>query len=127
MQYATLEHANITVKDAHETAHLLCDIFGWNIRWQGDAKDGGHSIHVGGDDSYLAIYTPPKPPEEAIDPAANSGGLNHVGIIVDDLEAVEARVISAGLKPMNHADYEPGKRFYFLDGDQVEYEVVSYT
>ena len=54
--------------------------------------------------------------------------LNHIGIEVDDLDAAEARVIAAGLRPFSHADYEPGRRFYFLDPDGIEYaRVVSYN
>jgi hypothetical protein len=30
------------------------------------------------------------------------------------------------LRPFAHADYAPGRRFYFLDPDGIEYEVVSY-
>ena len=32
----------------------------------------------------------------------------------------------AGLEPFSHGDYEPGRRFYFLDPDGIEYEVISY-
>jgi catechol 2,3-dioxygenase-like lactoylglutathione lyase family enzyme len=53
--------------------------------------------------------------------------LNHIGLEVDDPDAIEARVIAAGLRPFGHADYEPGRRFYFLDPDGIEYEVVSYA
>ncbi|KAB2847362.1 MAG: VOC family protein, partial [Sphingopyxis terrae] len=53
--------------------------------------------------------------------------LNHVGIQVDDLDAIEAKVVDAGLRPFNHGDYEPGRRFYFFDPDGIEYEVVSYA
>ena len=28
--------------------------------------------------------------------------------------------------PFNHGDYDPGRRFYFLDPDGIEYEVISY-
>ena len=55
------------------------------------------------------------------------GGLNHIGIVVDDLGAMEERVIAAGLKPHSHQDYEPGRRFYFHDRDRIEYEIVSYA
>ena len=48
-------------------------------------------------------------------------------IQVDDLDAVEQRVIAAGLAPFSHGDYEPGRRFYFFDPDGIEYEVVSYA
>ncbi len=42
-------------------------------------------------------------------------------------DAAEARVRDAGYEPFNHGAYEPGRRFYFLDPDGIEYEVVSYA
>ncbi len=37
-------------------------------------------------------------------------------------------MIAAGLRAVSHADYEPGRRFYFLMTlDGIEYEVVSYS
>ena len=36
-------------------------------------------------------------------------------------------MIAAGLRPFSNAGYEPGRRFYFLDLDGIEYEVVSYS
>jgi glyoxylase I family protein len=36
-------------------------------------------------------------------------------------------VVEAGLTPFSHGDYDPGRRFYFLDPDGIEYEVVSYA
>lgn len=127
MPNSRLEHVNLTVTDAHATAAMLHDLFGWQIRWQGDAKNGGYSLHVGSDDDYLAVYTPPKPTQPAPNALLHHGGMNHVGIVVDDLDAVEARVKARGLTPMSHADYEPGRRFYFHDPDGIEFEVVAYV
>ena len=45
---------------------------------------------------------------------------------VDDLDATEQKVLAAGLKTFSHGSYDPGRRFYFLDPDGIEYEVVSY-
>ncbi|HEY0627514.1 MAG TPA: VOC family protein [Allosphingosinicella sp.] len=119
-----IEHVNLSVSDPERTARLMEQLFGWQIRWQGPARDGGRTIHVGSADHYLALYTGPGFAAEA---CAMGRPLNHVGVVVDDLEAVEARVAEAGLAPFNHADYEPGRRFYFLDHDGIEYEVVSYA
>jgi len=121
-----LEHVNVTVTDPANTAKWLSDLFGWKIRWQGASIHGGFSVHVGADDGYVALYAPPKQTEPAVSSYDITGGLNHVGVVVDDLTATEQRVIAAGFKPHNHADYEPGRRFYFRDGDGVEWEVVSY-
>ncbi|MBV1902041.1 MAG: VOC family protein [Marinosulfonomonas sp.] len=128
MSQGILEHVNFTVSDPKATAAMLCDLFGWHIRWQGAAKDNGYTVHVGSGSDYLAIYSGPgDTPKPWQDSYSQLGGLNHVGIIVDDLNAVEARVKAAGYEPINHADYEPGRRFYFRDGDNIEYEIVSYA
>ena len=123
-----LEHLNVTVKDPDATAAMLGDLFGWRIRWSGDAIHGGRSVHVGGPDSYLALYTGPG--NQAQTEADNSylmrGGLNHIGVVVADLDAVEAAVKARGYTPHSHADYEPGRRFYFHEENGIEIEVVAY-
>ncbi len=124
---AALEHVNLTVSDPDATAKWLCEVFGWKIRWQGPALAGGRTIHVGTDDDYLAIYAPASPAAGGPSSYDVVGGLNHVGVVVDDLDAAEARVRAAGFTPHNHADYEPGRRFYFDDADGIEFEVVSYA
>ena len=100
-------------------------LFGWHIRWQGPARDGGRTIHVGSDRHYLALYTG-RGGAYSADDFAKGQPLNHIGVEVDDLAAVEAKVVAAGLRPFGHDDYDPGRRFYFLDPDGIEYEVVSY-
>ncbi len=127
MTEATLEHVNFTVRDAKATANRLSNLFGWKVRWKGDSIHGGYSVHVGGENSYLAIYNPPSQPEKATESYFMINGLNHLGVIVDDLDGTEAKVKAAGYKTYSHGDYDPGRRFYFDDEDGIEYEVVSYT
>ncbi len=122
-----LEHVNATVSDPAKTAAMLVDVFGWHIRWEGDSIHGGHTIHVGTDDSYVALYKPPAITAKEYQNYYTVGGLNHLGIVVDDLDAVEKMVDAHGFKTHSHADYEPGRRFYFHDDDGVEFEVVSYA
>ena len=122
-----LEHVNITVSDPQRAANLMDTLFGWKIRWEGASIHGGYTIHVGNKDDYLAFYTPPKTTEAMAVSYDILGGLNHVALVVDDLETIEARVLNAGLKTSNHGNYEPGRRFYFHDHDGVEYEIVSYA
>ena len=126
MPGAFIEHVNVTVRDPERSAQLMHDLFGWNIRWQGPAISGGRSIHVGDARFYMACDT--KDGAKAPDEAFRKGRpLNHVGIVVDDLDDAERRVIAAGLEPFNHGDYEPGRRFYFFDFDGTEFELVSYA
>ncbi len=118
---ATLEHCNVTVADPDATAAMCCRLFDWEVRWTGEGKEGGRTVHVGGPNSYIALWTPAAPV------TAGWGRLNHVGVLVADLDEAERRVKAEGLVPFNHGDYEPGRRFYFLDGDEMEWEVVSYA
>lgn len=122
-----LEHLNVTVADTAQTAKMLCDLFGWHIRWEGASIHNGYSMHVGSEQSYLAIYSPPNEPDDAEDSYNKRAGLNHIGIVVDDLDAVEAKVSARGYTPHNHQDYEPGRRFYFDDENGIEFEVISYA
>lgn len=121
-----LEHANYTVSDGEATAAWMQELFGWQIRWKGDATSGGQSIHVGSDTQYLALYTPARDTSEKADSYTTRGGLNHIAVVVDDIDAMEEAVKKAGFTTGNHADYEPGRRFYFHDHDDIEYEVVQY-
>ena len=126
MTTANLEHANISVSDPEKTAGFLCNIFGWKIRWKGEAKDNGITVHVGTDDNYLAVYAQNGMKPSTENSYATIGTLNHVGVVVDDLEQIEQRVAAEGLEMGEHYDYEPGRRFYFYDHDGIEYEVVKY-
>jgi catechol 2,3-dioxygenase-like lactoylglutathione lyase family enzyme len=126
MNSAILEHVNVTVSDPERTANQLCELFGWHIRWQGASLMGGRTVHVGKDDSYLALYTPTKAVSRNGSSYIVRGGLNHIGVVVDDLVETEQRVLAAGFKTHNHGDYEPGRRFYFNDHDDIEFEVVHY-
>lgn len=126
MSGANLEHVNVTVSNPEQTATLLCELFDWHVRWRGDAIAGGKTVHVGKDDAYLALYTPPETTGDDSNSYATRGGLNHIGVVVDDLDETEQRILAAGFKTHNHGDYEPGRRFYFHDHDGIEFEVVNY-
>ena len=123
---ARLEHLNVTVSDPQKTAAWIERVFGWRKRWEGAGMQTGYTIHIGDDDTYVALFTYPETPEAKSSSYRTKGGLNHWAVVVDDLEAVEARVKAEGFTPVNHADYEPGRRFYFHDADGIEVEVVQY-
>lgn len=123
MRTAYLEHVNITVSDIERSAALLQQLLGWRIRWRGPSQLGGETIHIGGDEDYIALYTQ----GASVGPFGKGAPLNHIALVVPDLDAAEAVVRAAGLKPVSFWDYEPGKRFYFFDWDGVEFEMVSYA
>lgn len=125
MSTLRIEHVNVSVSDAKASAGLMQRSFGWHVRWSGPARDGGRAVHVGSNEHYLALYSPADTARQEYE-FIKGHPLNHIGVEVADLEAVEARVSQEGLTPFEHGDYEPGRRFYFLDPDGIEYEVVSY-
>ncbi len=126
MSVGRLEHVNVTVRDPNSVAETLINLFDWHIRWSGEAMGGdGYTIHVGSKDAYLAIYSQGGTIEMP-DTYSTPGGLNHIGVVVDDLDDTEARVKAAGYTPHNHGDYEPGRRFYFDGPEGIEIEVVAY-
>jgi len=122
-----LEHVNVTVSDPLKSAALLCDLFDWHIRWQGKAKDDGYTVHVGDDSCYIALYRAPNSIKTNTNSYVSFGGLNHIALVVDELDKTEQRVLAAGFKTHNHGSYEPGRRFYFNDADDIEFEIVSYA
>lgn len=124
---AKLEHVNISVPDARATADVLTSLFGWTNRWEGETTGNGWSVHVGSDDSYIALYSPGHAMNDGVPKYKHYGGLNHIGLVVEDLDAAEDLVKSAGYTPHTHGDYEPGRRFYFDGPDGVEFELVSYA
>jgi catechol 2,3-dioxygenase-like lactoylglutathione lyase family enzyme len=117
-----LEHANITVSDPQRSSALLQQLCGWHERWRGPSQLGGWTIHVGNERDYIALYTN----DNRGGPFTKGVPLNHIGLVVDDLSAAERIVIEAGLEPFSHGDYDPGRRFYFMDWDGIEFEMVSY-
>ncbi len=126
MAQCFIEHVNITVSNPDQTAEYLMRLFDWHLRWRGPAIRGGHTIHVGNDQFYLAVYALELGNTE---PLGHKKGLplNHIGIVVEDLDETERRVIAEGFVPYSHDDYEPGRRFYFFDHDGIEFEMVSYV
>jgi catechol 2,3-dioxygenase-like lactoylglutathione lyase family enzyme len=118
-----IEHVNLTVTDIERSAALFEKLLGWRERWRGPSLHGGETIHVGEASTYLAFYT------DRRNHAGQKKGrpMNHVGLLVEDLDGAEQVIVAAGLEPWGHDDYAPGRRFYFYDWDGIEFEVVSYA
>lgn len=127
MKQGLFEHVNMTVSDPDRTAKMLVDLFDWKVRWRGPSKGNGLTVHVGTDDGYVALYTVGEPERMSEESYHRVGAVNHLGILVDDLDATEKRVLAAGIETHSHQVYEPGARFYFHDHDGIEIEVVSYA
>ncbi len=124
---ADLEHVNLTVTDPNATAGWMETVFGWRIRWQGPIDRGAYAVHVGTDQRYIALFSVQDSPTQAAPRYRTPGAMNHLAVVVPDLEATEDAIRSVGFAPHHHAEYAPGRRLYFIDDQNIEYEVVSYA
>ena len=87
-----LEYVNITVSAPDKTAAWVYQVFDWLVRWQGTVLGSGRSLHVGSEASYIALYCSNEATDAAPDSYHCRSGLNHIGVVVADLDLVEAQV-----------------------------------
>jgi len=120
-----LEHVNMTVSDLERSIDVYSRLLGLRVRWRGTTSSGTPAAHVGDDDWYLAFFEATNRDRAEVD--YETVGLNHVGFVVDDLEAAKGRLGSLGLEPHAEQEYDPGKRLYFFDPDGIEVELVEYA
>jgi catechol 2,3-dioxygenase-like lactoylglutathione lyase family enzyme len=119
-----LEHVNLTVNDLDRSIAFYADLFDLHVRWKGPLDGSRLAAHVGDERTYLALFQATG--AGAVDHDYTRPGVNHFGFVVDDLDDVQARLGGLGATVHLEADYEPGRRIYFLDPDGYEVEVVEY-
>lgn len=120
----SLEHANITASDLDAAIDFLCTaIPEFRVRGAGMGPDRLRWVHVGSDSSYIAVNEA-NPKTES---AARWRGVNHLGFVVDDAEAVKRRLEEKGYRDGVLVESHPyRKRFYVFDRDGNEWEFVEY-
>ena len=120
-----LEHINMTVSDLDRSIYFYTTLLGLKLRWRREAGEDTAAAHVGDDRHYLALFqagsgaSPARSDYEAV-------GLNHFGFVVDDLDEARDRLVDLGISAHSEANYDPGRRLYFLDPDGIEVELVEY-
>jgi len=124
---AVIEHVNLSASDPDKLAEQLCQLFNWQVRWSGASMDDGYTVHVGGSNSYLAIYKNNELVENQQKSHSTIHNLNHIGVVVDDLKRLRQQATELNLSPFNDSDYGPCKSFYCHLMDGLELEVISYS
>lgn len=119
-----LEHVNLTVTDLNRSINFYSRLFGIAVRWHGKTSDGRKAAHVGDDRCYLALFEAKITGPVTTD--YEKPGFNHFGLVVDSLDEMKRRLAALDVQPHSEADYEPGRRLYFLDPDKIEVELVEY-
>ena len=124
-----LEHVNITVIDVDEAIRFLQTAMpDWKVRADvsSEVSNCRRWVHLGTDTTYIAIEdrgaTEKGGHEPYVDP-----GINHLGFVVNDIDAVSKRLTDAGYEEgLSSPDNPNRKRIYFYDADGNEYEFVEY-
>ena len=122
-----LEHANIFVRDIEASLEFLrCAFPDFVVRREG-THEGRRWMHVGNDDTYIALNQASAEPAERWVPYAGKPGVNHLGYEVDDAKALRERMRAAGYRDSTVPNDHPfRKRVYFYDPDGNDWEFVEY-
>ena len=120
-----LEHANITVNDLQEAITFFHTAFP-HFKIRGGGNDMREWIHLGDDDTYIAINQA-KQSDLKADKNYDRIGINHLGFVVQDVEEIANNLLSNGYKRDYPKQVEQFRiRDYFADADGNQYEFVQY-
>ncbi len=123
-----LEHANLLVRDVDATIRFLQTAFpDFHVRREGKTWQGVRWVHIGTQDSYVALNEATEEPAERWVPYGGKPGLNHLGYEVEDVEALRIRMTEAGYRDSTVPNSHPHrKRVYFYDREGNDWEFVQY-
>ena len=126
-----LEHLNVTLTDLDRATRALQAIVPtWSVRGAGTWQDGGGRTvawrHVGDDFQYLALYE--SPPGTALSASGGRNAFNHLGLVVDDLDAALARLRALDI-PLDHIGGSTAHRrsaYVMIEPERLQIELVAY-
>jgi catechol 2,3-dioxygenase-like lactoylglutathione lyase family enzyme len=120
-----LEHINITVSDLKESVRFFQTAFP-HFKVRGGGKEMREWIHLGDDDSYIAINQATHNHLKA-EKNYDKIGINHLGFVVDNVEEIANNLIKAGYQRDYPKQVERFRiRDYFADADGNQFEFVQY-
>ena len=124
-----LEHANMTVPDVDAAIAFLKAIDPtFTVRHDETPPGSYRWVHIGTDHCYVALQAPhlDSDPQDARRPYKDFG-VNHLSWVVDDLDAVVARLDAQGYRKGIGVEPHPyRKRAYYHDFAGFEWEIVEY-
>ncbi len=126
---ARLQHANVSVPDIDAAIDFLLTLEpGFRIRDDSGASGDYRWVHIGTDESYIALEEPHAPnPDARMAKRYSDYGIIHLGWEVDDIAAVCARLDATGYKQGFQSEDHPFRiRKYYHDDAGFEWELVEY-
>ncbi len=123
-----LEHANMIVRDVAEMIRFLRTVSpDFQIRGEGVSAHGTRWVHVGTDETYIALNEATAEADERWVPYSGKPGVNHLGYEGDDADALRERMLAAGYEESTVPNSHPHrKRVYFYDSEGNDWEFVQY-
>ncbi|MDK9759921.1 VOC family protein [Vibrio sp. D173a] len=122
---AYVEHANVTVSNIDDAIQFIqTAIPEFKVRHRGETQY--RWCHIGTDNSYIALQE--MVAREKTDRAPYLDvGINHIGLVVNDVDQVKQRLFSDGYQQNDIGEENPyRKRIYFYDRSGVEWEFIQY-
>lgn len=122
-----MEHANLHVRHFDAAVKFLQTAFpDFQVRNE-SVTDGLRWMHIGTDDTYIALNETKDEQDEGWSPYNGKPGVNHLGYEVDDVDALCDRLSAAGFEDSTYPNNHPHrKRVYFHDADGNDWEFVQY-
>ena len=123
-----LEHANLVVRDVNSMIRFIQTALPeFRIRHEGKSAHGGKWLHIGTDDTYIALGEATQNSAERWHPYSGQPGLNHLGYEVADVEVLRERMVDNGYRESTVPNEHPHrKRVYFYDPEGNDWEFVQY-
>lgn len=124
----TMEHANMHVQDVDRMlAFIKCAFPSFRIRYDSGTDDSERWVHIGDDNTYLAIYRATQAKKERPQPYSGRPGINHIGFAVDDVESLRQRLLDGGYEETTVPNKHPARRrIYFNDPEGYDWEFIEY-
>ncbi len=117
-----LEHIHVNVPSIAATERFLrTAIPEFKPRGGGESEVYGSWLHIGTETNYIALTE-----VEGAKPMAH---LRHIGVQVDDIEALIERLHRAGIEPSDASSLDSHpyrRRVYYVDDNGLDWEFVEY-
>jgi catechol 2,3-dioxygenase-like lactoylglutathione lyase family enzyme len=124
MDMLRFEHINLSCKNIDGSQKFYQTLFpDWYVRADG-VYEGRRWMHFGNNQFYLALNDMPNAKKEHT--IYENIGINHVGFVIKDGEAVKKLLESEGIEYYIFSSPETKHRIYVNDPDGNEIEFVEY-
>lgn len=124
MKLKRFEHINLSCQNIDATKKFYQTLFpDWYVRAE-NKDDDGHWMHLGNDQFYVALNDQPR--LNRVHTLYENIGVNHVGFVIDDGEAIKALLDKHRIEYYTLTAPETKHRIYVTDPDGNEIELVEY-